>query len=70
MGRRRGGRSNSRTDDLLKFTSGLLTSDPAMCSLVRKSGLSEDRLKVIAIMVAYSIRAYDAVKEGGKLTLG
>lgn len=62
--------NQSQFDDLLKFTSGLLTSEPEMRSLVSKSGLSEDQLKVIAIMVAYGIRAYDAVKEGGKLTLG
>ena len=53
-------------DGLLKFSSELLTKDEDAQNLIAKAGLTPDQLKVIAIMVAYSIRAYDALKSGGE----
>lgn len=53
-------------DGLLKFSSELLTEDSQAQELIAKAGLTPDQLKVIAIMIAYSIRAYDALKSGGE----
>ena len=57
-------------DGLLKFSSELLTEDAKAQELIAKAGLTSDQLKVIAIMVAYSIRAYDALKSGGEFVSG
>lgn len=53
-------------DGLLKFSSELLTEDANAQEIIAKAGLTPDQLKVIAIVVAYSIRAYDALKSGGE----
>lgn len=57
-------------DSLLKFSSELLTKDAKTQELIAKAGLTSDQLKVVAIMVAYSIRAYDALKSGGEFVSG
>lgn len=57
-------------EGLLKFSSELLTEDAKAQELIAKAGLTSDQLKVIAVMVAYSIRAYDALKSGGEFVSG
>lgn len=58
--------SQKQFNELLKFSSELLTAEPEAKALIEKAGFTEDQLKVIAILTAYSIRAYDALKAGGE----
>lgn len=56
-------------DSLLKFSSELLTKDAKTQELIAKAGLTSDQLKVISIVVAYTIRAYDSLKDGDVSTI-
>lgn len=58
--------SEKQFDGLLNFVETLLTSEPEARTLIEKSGFSEDQLRIVGIVVAYGIRAYDALQEGGE----
>lgn len=58
--------SKEQFDNLLGFTQDLLTKDEQAKELIEKASLTESQLKVIGIMIAYSIRAYDALKDGAE----
>lgn len=51
-------------DQLLAFSRKFLTGDEEAKALAEKSGLTSDQLEVIAVLIAYSIRAYDDLKDG------
>lgn len=51
-------------DQLLSFSRKFLTGDEEAKALAEKSGLTSDQLEVIAVLIAYSIRAYDDLKDG------
>ena len=53
-------------DQLLKFSRELLTVEPEAKALLAKADFSPEQLEVIAILVSYTIRAYDALQDGGE----
>ena len=59
--------SKEQFDELLNFSRKFLTGDAEVKALTEKSGLTGDQLEVIAILIAYSIRAYDDMKDGAVL---
>ena len=56
-------------DQLLSFSRKFLTGDEEAKALAEKSGLTSTQLEVIAVLIAYSIRAYDDLKDGAVLGL-
>ncbi len=61
--------SKEQFDSLLSFSRKFLTEDTESKSLAEKSGLTSEQLEVIAVLIAYSIRAYDDLKDGAVLNL-
>lgn len=57
-------------DQLRNFTMGFLSDDPEALKLAEKSGLTASQLKVISVLIAYTIRAYDAMQSGAEFSLG
>lgn len=61
--------SKEQFDSLLSFSRKFLTGDTESKALAEKSGLTSEQLEVIAVLIAYSIRAYDDLKDGAVLNL-
>lgn len=61
--------SQEQFEQLRTFSMKFLSDDPEAMELIKKSGLTESQLKVISVLVTYSIRAYDAMKSTSEIPL-
>lgn len=60
--------SSNQFEQLQKFAVTFLSEAPEMMQIIKKSGLTAEQLKVIGILTAYTIRAYDDIQRGAEIT--
>ena len=51
-------------EQLRGFAMQFLSDDPEAVKLAEKAGLTASQLKIISVLIAYTIRSYDAMQNG------